>query len=41
VGRHAHVYVFAYHPIADTTADHLDPRQWVLYVVAAEHLPPK
>jgi hypothetical protein len=39
VGRLAHVYVFAYHPIADTTANHLDPSQWVFYLVAAERLP--
>jgi hypothetical protein len=39
VGRHAHIYVFAYHPIADTAANHLDPNQWVFYVLAAERLP--
>jgi hypothetical protein len=40
VGRHAHIYVFAYNPIADTSADHLDPRQWVFYPVPADRLPP-
>ena len=40
VGRHAHLCVFAYHPLAGTTADHMDPSQWVLYVTAAECLPP-
>ena len=39
VGRHAHIYVFAYHPIADTATNHLDPNQWVFYVLAAERLP--
>jgi hypothetical protein len=38
-GRHAHLYVFAYHPVADTTADHMDPKQWIFYVTAAERLP--
>jgi hypothetical protein len=40
IGRHAHIYVFAYHPIVDTSANHLDPRQWLFYVVPAERLPP-
>jgi hypothetical protein len=40
VGRHAHIYVFAYHPIADISADHLDPGQWLFHVVLAERLPP-
>ena len=39
-GRHANIYVFAYHPVADASADHLDPKQWVFYVVPAERLPP-
>jgi hypothetical protein len=40
VGRHANIYVFAYHPITDASADQLDPAQWVFYVVAANRLPP-
>lgn len=38
-GRHAHLYLFADHPIADDTADHRDPAQWVFYPVAAADLP--
>ena len=40
LGRYAHLYAFAYHPIANATANHLDPRQWVFHVVSAESLPP-
>jgi hypothetical protein len=40
VGRHAHIYVFAYHPLADTSANHLDSAQWVFYIVPATRLPP-
>jgi hypothetical protein len=39
-GRPAHIYLFAYHPITDETADHRDCRQWLFYVVRAELLPP-
>jgi hypothetical protein len=38
-GRHAHLYLFADHPIADDTADHRDPTQWLFYPVAASALP--
>jgi hypothetical protein len=38
-GRHAQIYVFAFHPVADDTADHRDPRQWTFYVVPASSLP--
>ena len=38
-GRLAHIYAFAYHPIADASADHRDPRQWQFHVVRAEQLP--
>ncbi|HJU12537.1 MAG TPA: hypothetical protein VJ728_16755 [Candidatus Binataceae bacterium] len=37
--RHAHLYVFAYHPIADDTADHRDPSQWQFYVLPTVDLP--
>ena len=39
IGRHAHIYVFAHHPIVEATADHLDPSQWVFYVVPTDRLP--
>ncbi|ODT86466.1 hypothetical protein [Phenylobacterium sp. SCN 70-31] len=39
VGRHAHIYVFAYHPVTDDTADHRDPGQWRFFVVRTEDLP--
>jgi nitrous oxide reductase accessory protein NosL len=40
IGRHAHIYVFAYHPLADASANYLDPRQWVFYVVPVIRLSP-
>jgi hypothetical protein len=39
VARHAHIYVFAYHPILDESADHCDPQQWRFHVVPASALP--
>lgn len=38
-GRHAQLYVFAHHPIADGTAEQRDPLQWVFYLVEAARLP--
>jgi hypothetical protein len=38
-GRHAHLYVFAYHPVTDHTADHRDPLQWRFYVAPTAELP--
>jgi hypothetical protein len=38
-GRLAHIYVFAYHPILDDSADHRDPSQWQFYVVPTSQLP--
>ncbi len=38
-GRRAQLYVFAYHPVADDSADHRDPEQWRFYVVEAARLP--
>jgi hypothetical protein len=39
IGRLAHIYVFAYHPIRDDSADHRDPRQWQFYVQPTARLP--
>ena len=39
VGRNADIYVFAYHPVADSTADHREPTQWQFYVVLEKALP--
>lgn len=39
-GRNADVYVLAWHPVSDETADHRDPEQWVFFVVAEGDLPP-
>ena len=39
VGRNADIYVFAYHPVADSTADHREPAQWQFYVVLESALP--
>ena len=39
-GRHAHIYILAWHPIADETeADHRDPAQWLFFIVPAKQLP--
>ena len=35
----AEIYVFAYHPIKDDTADHRDPLQLMFYVVRTRDLP--
>jgi hypothetical protein len=37
--RFAEIYVFAYHPILDETADHCDPRQWCFHVILSNRLP--
>jgi hypothetical protein len=38
--RHAHIYVFARHPVTDIArADHRDPSQWDFYVVPSSKLP--
>lgn len=37
--RYADLYVLAYHPVADDTADHRDPRQWVFHVITTTCLP--
>jgi hypothetical protein len=39
LGRHADIYVFAYHPVADCSADHCDPLQWLFYVIPTTELP--
>lgn len=38
-GRAADLYVFAYHPIEDDTADHRNPMQWTFFVVLTSSLP--
>jgi hypothetical protein len=35
----AEIYIFAYHPIKNDTADHRDPLQWTFYVVRTRDLP--
>ena len=40
-GRHAHVYLFAWHPIADRDlADHRQIEQWAFYLIRSTALPP-
>jgi len=39
-GRAAHLYILAYHGIADDSADHRDPRQWAFFVIPSMSLPP-
>ena len=38
-GRHADLYVFAWHGREDDHADHTNPRQWGFFVVAEQNLP--
>ena len=38
-GRNAEIFVLAWHPVADDTADHRDPAQWLFYVVPETALP--
>ncbi len=38
-GRHAHIYVFAYHPLTDDGTDHRKASQWEFYVVPTGQLP--
>ena len=38
-GRNADIYVFAWHPVSDDTADHRDPMQWEFFVVPSRGLP--
>jgi len=37
--RLAHIYVFAYHPLLDETADHREPDQWTFFVLPSTALP--
>jgi len=37
--RHADIYLFAWHPICDQSADHRDLAQWRFYVVETKRLP--
>lgn len=38
-GRAAQLYIFAYHPVADESADHREPHQWHFYVTPTANLP--
>jgi hypothetical protein len=40
-GRNAEIFVFAWHPVRDSSADHRDPRQWEFFVVRERDLPPQ
>ena len=37
--RQATLYVFAWHPLVDTTADHRNPNQWEFFLVQSRSLP--
>lgn len=37
--RNADIFVFAWHPRTDASADHRDPRQWIFHVAAEAALP--
>jgi len=39
VGRYADIYVFAWHPVVDLSADHRDPAQWRFFVLPTSALP--
>jgi hypothetical protein len=39
--RNAEIFVFAWHPITDASADHRDPDQWLFHVVLERDLPPQ
>lgn len=39
VGRAAHLYILAHHPISDSSADHRDAEQWQFYVLRTNALP--
>lgn len=39
--RNAEIFVFAWHPVTDQTADHRDPTQWLFHVVLERDLPPQ
>lgn len=37
--RNAEIFVFGWHPVTDSTADHRDPAQWLFYVTPERDLP--
>jgi hypothetical protein len=37
--RNAEIFIFAWHPVADATADHRQPSQWEFFVVPERSLP--
>ena len=39
--RNAELFVFGWHPVTDSTADHRDPAQWQFFVVPETALPPQ
>ncbi len=39
IARQATLYIFAWHPLVDASADHRDPAQWEFYVIPSERLP--
>jgi hypothetical protein len=39
--RNADIFIFAWHPITDATADHRDPDQWLFHLVLERDLPPQ
>jgi hypothetical protein len=39
--RNADIFIFAWHPITNASADQRDPEQWEFYVVAEAVLPPQ
>ena len=39
--RNAEIFIFAWHPVTDSSADHRDPQQWLFHVVLERDLPPQ
>ncbi len=39
ISRQATLYIFAWHPFVNASADHRDPDQWEFYLIATDKLP--
>ena len=39
ISRQATLYILAWHPFVDASADHRDPEQWEFYMISSSQLP--
>ena len=39
ITRQATLFIFAWHPLVDASADHRDPDQWEFYLIRSDQLP--